>query len=59
MAEVLFAGVADEGVACKAIEHTRIVTLEATVLFRHDPANLIQAPQSPSNAGLRILIKMG
>jgi hypothetical protein len=46
---VLLAGVAEDAFACvKAIEHTRIVTLEATVLFSHDPANLIRKPQSPA-----------
>lgn len=55
---VLLAGVAVDAVACvKAIEHTRIVTLEATVLFSHDPANLIRKPQSPSKAGFPTLIR--
>jgi len=50
---VLLAGVAEDAFArVKASEHTRIVTLEATALFSHDPANLIQKPQSRSKAGL-------
>jgi hypothetical protein len=57
---VLLAGVAEDAVACvKAIEHTRIVTLEATVLFSHEPANLIRKPQSLNKAGFPTLTRMG